>query len=44
MIVVGDREIKENSIALRKRGQKKIENLKLNSFIKRVKSEIDKKI
>ncbi|MBU0894686.1 MAG: threonine--tRNA ligase [Nanoarchaeota archaeon] len=40
ILVVGDREEKSNSVAIRTRGNKKIENVKLDKFIKGLKVEI----
>jgi len=44
IIVVGDKEEKEKSLAVRVRGSSKIENSKLENFSKKIKKEIEEKI
>ena len=41
IIVLGDKEESSNSLAVRTRGSKKIESIKINKFIKGLKKEID---
>ena len=41
LLVVGDKEIKSNSVAVRKRGRKEIQTKKLKSFLEEIKREID---
>jgi len=43
ILVIGDKEEKEKTIAVRTKGNKKIENMKLDSFISLVKKEIEKR-
>lgn len=43
ILTVGDREQKSNSVAVRKGGQKALENLKVEEFISRIKKEIEEK-
>ena len=43
ILVVGEKEEKENTIALRERGKKEITTLPLAEFIKRIKEEIEQK-
>ena len=43
IVVVGDKEEKQKSVAVRIRGDKKIKHVKLNSFIKSLQKEIDEK-
>jgi threonyl-tRNA synthetase len=43
IIVVGDKEEKQKSVAVRIRGDKKIKHVKLDSFIRSLKKEIDEK-
>ncbi len=43
ILVVGDREEKEKSVAVRTRGNKKIESMELNKFILSLKREIEDK-
>ncbi len=43
ILVVGDREEKEKSVAVRTRGNKKIENIELNKFILSLKKEIEER-
>jgi threonyl-tRNA synthetase len=40
ILTIGDREEKENSVAVRKRGDRKLENMKVNNFVKNLKKEI----
>ena len=40
IIVVGDKEEKEKTLAVRIKGSNKIESIKLNDFVKRVKKEV----
>ena len=40
IIVVGDKEEKEKTIALRKRGSKNIESISMDNFIKKINEEI----
>lgn len=44
IIVIGDKEEKNNSIAVRPRGQKPKFGIKVGDFIKQIKEEIEKKI
>ncbi len=44
IIVIGDREEKEKMLAVRSRGNKKIENFKLEKFAEKIKKEIEEKI
>lgn len=44
IIVLGDREEKENNLAIREKGSKKIQTLKVDSFVKSLKKEISEKI
>lgn len=44
LLVIGDEEIKNNSVAVRKRGQGDIGVLKLNEFIAKVEKEKSEKI
>jgi threonyl-tRNA synthetase len=44
IIVVGDKEEKGKSVALRIRGDKKIKSVKLDSFVKDLKKEIQEKL
>ena len=44
IIVVGDKEEKENSLAVRTRGDRKIESVSINSFINKLKKEIEERI
>ncbi len=44
IIVVGDREEKEKSLAVRVKGNNKIETMKIEEFIKRVKKEIEERL
>ncbi len=41
LLVVGDKEIKSNSVAVRKRGKKEIQTEKISSFLEEIKREID---
>jgi threonyl-tRNA synthetase len=41
MLVVGDKEIKSSSVAVRQRGLKEIESVKVVEFIKRIRKEIE---
>jgi len=43
LLVVGDKEIKANSVAVRKRGKDNIETIKLNKFIENIIKEIETK-
>ncbi|MFH1327017.1 MAG: threonine--tRNA ligase [archaeon] len=43
VIVVGDREEKEKTIAVRSKGNKKIESMKIDDFISKLKSEINQR-
>jgi threonyl-tRNA synthetase len=43
VIVVGDREEKENSVAVRTRGNKKIENFSVDDFVSKLKKEIEER-
>jgi len=43
IIVIGDKEEKSKTIAIRKRGSKKVKNIKLEKFITQVKKEIEKR-
>lgn len=43
LLVVGDKEIKAKAVAVRKRGKKEIEMMKLSKFLGKVKIEIEKK-
>jgi len=43
IIVVGDKEEKENTIAVREKGNKKIKSMKTNNFIKQIKKEIEER-
>jgi len=43
LLVVGDKEMKTKSVAVRQRGKKDIVIMKLNKFIEKVKMEIEKK-
>ena len=36
IITVGDKEIKNNTISIRKRGQQNLEELSINNFIKKL--------
>ncbi len=44
ILVVGDKEVKNNSVAVRRRGKKKITSLKLPKLLSNIKTEIDKKL
>lgn len=44
IIVVGDKEEKENSLAVRVKGNKKIEKMNINDFVERMKEEIEERI
>ncbi|MCH8014593.1 MAG: hypothetical protein IH823_07450, partial [Candidatus Dadabacteria bacterium] len=41
IIVVGDKEEKNNTLAVRVRGDKKIKSVKMDKFVKDLKKEID---
>ncbi len=41
IITIGDQEEKEKTLAIRTRGDKKIEKMKINDFIRKVKKEIE---
>ncbi len=43
IIVVGDREEKESSLAVRIRGDKKIENFKVEEFVEKLRKEIEER-
>ena len=43
IIVIGDREEKAKTLAVRKRGSKKITSIKINKFIKDIKKEIEER-
>jgi len=43
IIVIGDKEEKENTIAVREKGNKKIKSMKTNDFINHLKKEIEEK-
>jgi threonyl-tRNA synthetase len=43
MIVVGEKEEKDGIVAIRKRGQKEQETMKINEFVEKIKKEIDEK-
>jgi threonyl-tRNA synthetase len=43
IIVIGDKEEKEKTLALRTRGDSKIKTMKIDSFIKQLKKEIEEK-
>jgi threonyl-tRNA synthetase len=43
MVVVGEKEEKDNLVAIRKRGQKEQAVMKVDEFIERIKKEIDEK-
>jgi threonyl-tRNA synthetase len=44
LLVVGDKEIEQNSIAARERGKKDIETIKIDEFVKKVKIKLENKI
>ncbi|OGJ12420.1 hypothetical protein A3K82_02655 [Candidatus Pacearchaeota archaeon RBG_19FT_COMBO_34_9] len=44
IVVVGDKEEKEKTLALRVRGNSKIETIKIDSFIEKVKKEIAERV
>ena len=44
IIVVGDREEKENSLAVRVRGDKKIKNFSFEEFVEHLKEEIEERL
>jgi threonyl-tRNA synthetase len=44
IIVVGDREEKENNLAVRSKGDKKIENFGVEDFVEKLKEEIEEKL
>ena len=44
IIVVGDKEEKEKSIAVRIKGNKKIESMNIDNFIQKIKKEIEERI
>jgi len=44
ILVVGDREEKQGSVAVRKRGDKKIKAIKINAFVEDLKEEIEERI
>lgn len=44
MLIVGDREISEEKVAVRTREEKDLGGIKVNEFIKKVKSEIESKV
>jgi len=41
ILVVGEKEIKEKSVAVRQRGTKDIKVVKINTFIKKIKKEVE---
>jgi threonyl-tRNA synthetase len=43
LLVVGDKEIESDSVAVRERGKKEIETIKLEKFIQKVKEKIENK-
>ena len=43
IIVIGDKEEKENALAVRVRGDKKIQTFKVEDFIKKIKEEIEER-
>jgi len=43
IILIGDREEKENTLAVRIKGNKKIQEMKIQDFIKKIKKEIEEK-
>jgi threonyl-tRNA synthetase len=43
MVVIGDKEEKENSVSVRKRGERKVEQIKEEDFIKNILKEIEEK-
>lgn len=43
LLVIGEKEVKANSVAVRKRGKKDIKTQKLISFIEKIQKEIDKR-
>ncbi len=43
LLVVGDKEVKTNSVAIRKRGKKDIEIQKLTKFVEKITEEIEKR-
>ena len=44
IIVIGDEEMKNKTIRVRKRGKGDIGEIKIDAFIKKIKDEIDKKL
>ena len=44
IVVVGDKEEKEKSLAVRFKGNSKIENIKLNDFVSKLKTEIENRL
>ncbi len=44
IIVIGDKEEKEGTLAVRKKGNKKIETMKTDDFIKHLKKEIEERL
>jgi threonyl-tRNA synthetase len=43
MLIVGDKEVVDNTVNIRKRSQKESNNIKLKEFIKNIKKEIEEK-
>ncbi|PIS09712.1 threonine--tRNA ligase [Candidatus Beckwithbacteria bacterium CG10_big_fil_rev_8_21_14_0_10_34_10] len=43
MLVIGDREVKENIVSVRKRGKKDLETMKVEKFLSKIKTEIEEK-
>lgn len=43
MLVIGDREIKRKTISVRQRGQKKLNQMKLEDFLAKIKLEVKNK-
>ncbi len=43
MLVVGDKEIDENSVAVRERGSRDIKTMEFGKFVERIREEIEKK-
>jgi len=44
MLVVGEKEISDNSVAVRMRGSRDIENMGVEKFVERIKKEIEKRV
>lgn len=43
MLIVGDREIKRKTVSVRQRGEKELGEMKIEDFLKKIKTEIERK-